>query len=1633
MIEPKLIVGQEIKEDNIMGMLFGQGIDTMATDEFDGSKEEQHIFMDIFNVSVSKAGNHAVALNTTNFQKVENSQSKSIASLNCENSVLNSYVSTKSSSGDTSQTACTDAREVSGSRCFLDNSFSGSLSDPYDTHMKQTKVSSIMHQNYKVVAQSSSLSVTGDEQIDVDGSQNTSSMHMQHQQQLPCFVVETCGRGIQSSYYISKTQEEIDGSDDMDSHNTLVVECKGQEVRYGCIVNETTFVTSPISQESFASGLLLINATATPVETPEEPMYMKQCVEDSSILSSGKNDIASKRALIRELPERLCSHANRLLTDAGWKIEPRVRSDRAKLASYYIAPEEKPVVTSLSQAWKACGRRLYSSSMDFEKEYSGRQWTNIDKFWSDLIETLVYIEKNIQLPRTSISLMKRWQLLDPFIAVVCIDRKIGVLREGKSLKAINSTTFILSGENISVSMDESISKITHLEKLKSSSGGCLNNNGPSAIPPDHAGVADVPRNMEKWQNDHDIQNNSQYKRKKRKISCSSGTQRESLKSLAMHIGNNFQDSRCPHHMRDKESASPNNTVNGSDSTLISTAEDSCSTHSKAFAVGDFLGQGSLTSALGTPTDEPDSCKTSFDRFICIEGNSVLSSVNDKLLVSSGQYKCKSNKKSQNEVRQQTTVISAKRRVYGKDLAEFVFCDKLDLPNHGNAANLMEVVDGRLEMQPSGTNPICKGRLLTFKVRSDLTTEEAIVEDLKSKDSSFSINQPSGSGKKIHKKSKKISEIRACKVDDTCDMKYKEALSIFDFDEKVDDLLEIPCNQENSQTPSCKSNFGCTKQGMSETGESHSMKKLQKNMVKLEAKTSRQHAKKGNLHMSLEDKSANTSIHANIDEGDIACNTNGLTLQIPSQHKSSSSLTKAHHNCTGDTNNAMVGKTTNTEVLCSVGRIPEHNVNQKVVKPKETKACKKNRWKRPRGFRINDDDLLIAAIIKNKDYVSCNDKKGPKLGVSQPKKLKKLESQKGGCKLLLRTPGKSGLSKDGKGIIRGPRTVLCWLIERGVLSLKDVLQYRNPKNNDLVKDGWITRNGILCKCCKEIFSVSAFKTHSGSKIQKPSSNLFLQSGRSYTLCQLQAWSAEYKARKSRTRDMRVEEVDQNDDTCGLCVDGGELICCDNCPSTYHQTCLTMQDLPEGSWYCHNCICKSCGDVVKATKEDSKSSMVLECSQCEHKYHDICVNNRNLTNGQVESGTWFCGRDCKEVYLGLRSRVGILNHLADGFSWTILRCNHDDQKINSTQKIAIMAECNTKLAIALSIMEECFLPMVDPRTGIDMIPHVLYNWGSNFTRLNYRGFYTVVLEKSDEVLSVAPLRVHGVTVAEMPLIATSSEHRRQGMCRRLINAIEKMLKSSKVKMLVLSAVPGLVETWTLHFGFKPIGDVERRQLKHINLMLFPGTELLIKNLEESTTEESGLKSESSLGGDQSSNPHEFRSTDMDTTVQDDENARTDSHDVTSFTASNATGQMEEHDWEQKDLSMSFNGTPNSASEPDENNANISESFCQKTEKLDVCETDNSCLAEDSAPDTLACMLVVSKSSVLPSCSDSSAICSMDNKSSTNHVSVEPIINHSEYEKANRLSQAEATHIVEDVRVLSERSVVEENGFSHSSESK
>lgn len=51
----------------------------------------------------------------------------------------------------------------------------------------------------------------------------------------------------------------------------------------------------------------------------------------------------------------------------------------------------------------------------------------------------------------------------------------------------------------------------------------------------------------------------------------------------------------------------------------------------------------------------------------------------------------------------------------------------------------------------------------------------------------------------------------------------------------------------------------------------------------------------------------------------------------------------------------------------------------------------------------------------------------------------------------------------------------------------------------------------------------------------------------------------------------EEEDDHMEFCRVCKDGGELLCCDACPSSYHLHCLNppLPEIPNGEWLCPRC--------------------------------------------------------------------------------------------------------------------------------------------------------------------------------------------------------------------------------------------------------------------------------------------------------------------------------------------------------------------------------------------------------------------------------------------------------------------------------
>ncbi|KAJ8547362.1 hypothetical protein K7X08_010948 [Anisodus acutangulus] len=328
---------------------------------------------------------------------------------------------------------------------------------------------------------------------------------------------------------------------------------------------------------------------------------------------------------------------------------------------------------------------------------------------------------------------------------------------------------------------------------------------------------------------------------------------------------------------------------------------------------------------------------------------------------------------------------------------------------------------------------------------------------------------------------------------------------------------------------------------------------------------------------------------------------------------------------------------------------------------------------------------------------------------------------------------------------------------------------NRRRTRVKLEGWITRDGVHCGCCSKILPISKFELHAGCTLRQLFQNIILESGVSLLECLVDAWNRQEESDRQDFHTVKVDDDDPDDDTCGICGDGGDLMCCDGCPSTFHQSCLGIQMLPPGDWHCPNCTCKFCGTA---------STMVEEGGS----YHKSCRLDMNA--------------------LPASSNNPSLQH------------------------------CNLRICVLKSDIMDC-----NPSRSLKgaRIHNLLL---SNFSRLNFRGFYTAILERGDEIISAASIRIHGTQLAEMPYIGTRNIYRRQGMCRRLLSAIETVLSTLKVEKLIIPAISEHMHTWTVVFGFNSLEESQRQEMKSINMSVFPGADMLQKRLLSGETLEAGI---------------------------------------------------------------------------------------------------------------------------------------------------------------------------------------------------
>ncbi|CAK7347426.1 unnamed protein product [Dovyalis caffra] len=497
-------------------------------------------------------------------------------------------------------------------------------------------------------------------------------------------------------------------------------------------------------------------------------------------------------------------------------------------------------------------------------------------------------------------------------------------------------------------------------------------------------------------------------------------------------------------------------------------------------------------------------------------------------------------------------------------------------------------------------------------------------------------------------------------------------------------------------------------------------------------------------------------------------------------------------------------------------------------------------KRTREVDLSTPELQLCETEDN----VCQMKVESAIGYEGNKKLKTLKDEKTSppkrrrqkkilnmCRLGDRQKGTKRISRSSKRVRQGvvpsssnvnPRTVLSWLIDNNGVLPREKVYYQGREDHRPILEGKITRDGIKCNCCQKVFTLGGFQTHAaGITPHKPAASIFTDGGRSLLDCQMQLMRM-FEANSNHTVMNGNWKQGENDDVCSVCHYGGELILCDSCPSSFHENCLGLKNVPDGDWFCPSCSCGICGQRKTGDTQFPGDDEFLCCYQCEHKYHIGCLRSTDRLQNYHPDNNWFCSSGCEGVFVGLRMLLGKPFPVgSSNLSWTILQYS-DRLDVES------LTESYSKLKVAVEVMHECFEPVKDARNSTDLVEDVVFCRRSHLNRSNYKGFYTILLERNDEIISVANVRIHGQKAAELPLVGTRFHYRHHGMCRVLMNELERQLRILGVEKLILPSVPAVLHTWTNCFGFSIMTKSERLQHLDTTFLDFQETVMCQKHL-------------------------------------------------------------------------------------------------------------------------------------------------------------------------------------------------------------
>jgi GNAT superfamily N-acetyltransferase len=260
---------------------------------------------------------------------------------------------------------------------------------------------------------------------------------------------------------------------------------------------------------------------------------------------------------------------------------------------------------------------------------------------------------------------------------------------------------------------------------------------------------------------------------------------------------------------------------------------------------------------------------------------------------------------------------------------------------------------------------------------------------------------------------------------------------------------------------------------------------------------------------------------------------------------------------------------------------------------------------------------------------------------------------------------------------------------------------------------------------------------------------------------------------------------------------------------------------------------CGGCVLCRETDFQKDFgprtIMICEQCEREFHVGCLPGAGLAPLAAEprpEDEWLCSRECGAIRRRLRALVARGEAPVPGAPGLTL------QVLNGAGAAGGEPPPETAAAIAeaAAIIQASFDPIIDMSTSpaTDLLPLMLHARAHG--EWDYRNVHVLLLRRDGAPVAAATSKVFGPQLAELPLVATLADARRQGLARVLVDAYLGELAAAGVARLALPSAQSAVATWKGGFGFEDMPDAEARlAVSQLRILVFPGTSVLWRPVE------------------------------------------------------------------------------------------------------------------------------------------------------------------------------------------------------------